>query len=135
MKMTKQTYAPGTHPSLPAPISTTGVIFWLRANLFSSVTNSIITLVSIYLLYLALPAAINWLFLDATYVGETRKDCAPGGACLAFIGERFNLFVYGFYPAELRWRVNLAAILLIVASAAVLWDTIQIGRASCRERV
>ena len=128
MKMTKQTYAPGTHPSLPAPISTTGVIFWLRANLFSSVTNSIITLVSIYLLYLALPAAINWLFLDATYVGETRKDCAPGGACLAFIGERFNLFVYGFYPAELRWRVNLAAILLIVASAAVLWDTIPARR-------
>ena len=98
MTMTKQTYAPGTHPSLPAPTSTTGLIYWLRVNLFSSVANSIITLVSLYLLYLALPASINWLFLDATYIGETRKDCAPNGACLAFIGERFNLFVYGFYP-------------------------------------
>ena len=110
--MTKQTYAPGTHPSLPAPISTTGLIYWLRVNLFSSVANSIITLVSLYLLYLALPASINWLFLDATYVGETRKDCAPDGACLAFIGERFNLFVYGFYPEHLRWRVNLALSLI-----------------------
>ena len=124
MTMTKQTYAPGTHPSLPAPISTTGLIYWLRVNLFSSVANSIITLVSLYLLYLALPASINWLFLDATYVGETRKDCAPDGACLAFIGERFNLFVYGFYPEHLRWRVNLATILLAVAGAAVLWESI-----------
>ena len=124
MTMTKQTYAPGTHPSLPAPTSTTGLIYWLRVNLFSSVANSIITLVSLYLLYLALPASINWLFLDATYIGETRKDCAPNGACLAFIGERFNLFVYGFYPEHLRWRVDLATILLAVAGAAVLWDNI-----------
>jgi general L-amino acid transport system permease protein len=122
--MTKETYAPGTHPSLPPPNNTVGIIHWLQKNLFSSVTNSIVTLVSIYLLYLALPSAINWLFIDATYVGETRKDCAPEGACLAFISERFNLFVYGFYPAELRWRVNLATILLVLAGAAVLWDKI-----------
>ena len=122
--MTKQTYAPGMHPSLPPPKSSIGVIHWLKENLFSSVSNSVVTLLAIYMLYLALPSAINWLFIDATYVGETRKDCAPNGACLAFIGERFNLFVYGFYPAELRWRVNLAFILLVVASAAVLWDSI-----------
>ena len=124
MTMTKETYAPGTHPSLPPPKNTVGVIYWLKENLFSSATNSIVTLVSIYLLYLALPSAINWLFIDATYVGTTRKDCAPDGACLAFIVERFNLFVYGFYPAELRWRVNLATLLLVVAGAAVLWDKI-----------
>ena len=97
--MTKQTYAPGTHPSLPAPTSTTGLIYWLRVNLFSSVANSIITLVSLYLLYLALPASINWLFLDATYIGETRKDCAPNGACLAFIGERLTSLYMVFTPS------------------------------------
>lgn len=122
--MTKQTYAPGTHPSMPPPSSTVGPIHWLRVNLFSSPINSIVTLIAMYCLYLAVPSAINWLFIDATYVGVTRKDCAPNGACLAFIGERFNLFVYGFYPAELRWRVNLAAVLLVVAGAAVLWDKI-----------
>ncbi|MDB4002083.1 amino acid ABC transporter permease [Oceanospirillaceae bacterium] len=124
MTMTKQTYVPGTHPSLPPPKGTTGIAYWLKMNLFSSLSNSVITLLAIYLLYLAIPPAINWLFLDATFVGTSRKDCAPDGACLAFIGERFNLFVYGFYPAELRWRVNLTAILLVVASAAVLWDKI-----------
>ncbi|MDC9720495.1 MAG: amino acid ABC transporter permease [Gammaproteobacteria bacterium] len=120
--MTEQTYAPGTYPDLPPPSDTVGPIHWLKVNLFSSPINSIVTLVAMYLLYLSLPSAISWLFIDATYVGETRKDCAPEGACMAFIGERFNLFVYGFYPAELRWRINLAAILLVVAGAAVLWD-------------
>ena len=120
--MTEQTYAPGTYPDLPPPSDTVGPIHWLKANLFSSPINTVVTLVAMYLLYLALPSAINWLFIDATYVGETRKDCAPEGACLAFIGERFNLFVYGFYPAELSWRVNLATILLVVAGASVLWD-------------
>ena len=126
--MTKQTYVPGTHPSMPAPKGTTGIAYWLKKNLFSSISNSVITLLAIYLLYLAIPPAINWLFFDATFVGTSRKDCDPNGACLAFIGERFNLFVYGFYPAELRWRVNLSAILLIVAGAAVLWDKIPARR-------
>jgi len=120
--MTQQTYAPGTHPDMPPPSGSVGPIHWLKQNLFSSVSNSIVTLLAIYCLYLTLPSAINWLFLDATYVGSTRKDCAPDGACLAFIGERFNLFVYGFYPADERWRVNLATILLVVAGASVLWD-------------
>lgn len=122
--MTKETYAPGMHPSLPPPKTAFGLLYWLKKNLFSSVANSIVSLICLYFLYLALPATINWLLLDATYVGTTKKDCAPGGACMAFIGERFSLFVYGFYPVEQRWRVDLSALLLIVAGAAVLWDNI-----------
>ncbi|HCH33533.1 MAG TPA: amino acid ABC transporter permease [Oceanospirillaceae bacterium] len=120
--MTQHTYAPGTHPDMPPPKGTVGPIHWLQQNLFSSASNSIVTLLAIYCLYLTVPSAISWLFLDATYVGSTRKDCASDGACLAFIGERFNLFVYGFYPVEQRWRVNLATVLLFVAGASVLWD-------------
>ena len=115
--MNQQNYAPGTLPDLPPPSGTVGPIHWLRKNLFSSAASSIVTLIAIYFLYLALPSAFSWLFLDATYVGQSRKDCAPDGACLAFIVERFNLFVYGFYPVEQRWRVNLATVLLAVAGA------------------
>ena len=40
----------------------------------------------------------------------------PGeGACWAFIAKRLNLFIYGFYPEYLYWRVNLTFILLILA--------------------
>ena len=119
--MTRQ-YAPGTHPDLPPPSNTVGPIHWLQVNLFSNIPNTIVSLVAIYLLAISVPSAIEWLFINATYVGENRNDCARDGACWAFISERFQLFVYGFYPETERWRVDLSAILLAVAIAAVLWE-------------
>lgn len=32
-----------------------------------------------------------------------RSDCSGEGACWVFVRERFTQFMYGFYPAELRW--------------------------------
>ncbi len=119
--MTQQ-YAPGTHPNLPPPSNTVGPIHWLRENLFSSIGNTIVTFVALYLLVLSIPAALDWAIWDANFTGENRKDCDLDGACWAFVGDRFNLFIYGFYPAEERWRVNLSGVLLVIATLGVLWD-------------
>ena len=54
MVFDKNNYAPGTHPDLPPPPGTVGVVGWLKNNLFSSLSNSILTLLSLYLLYLLL---------------------------------------------------------------------------------
>ena len=120
--MSKQTYAPGSHPDLPPPFTALGPVRWIKENLFSSYANSIITLICLYFLYISIPTAINWLFIDATYVGSSKAECVGGGACWAFISERFSLFVYGFYPEAHRWRVDITAIFLVIASAAVLWE-------------
>ncbi len=122
--MTQKTYKPGEHPNLPPPSNIIGPVAWIRGNLFSSPTNIVMTLLVAWFLYKILPAAIDWLFIDAVYVGENRDECrAKGdGACWAFIGERMRLFAYGFYPIEERWRVNLSFVLLFVAAAAVLFD-------------
>ena len=45
-----------------------------------------------------------------------------GAACWAFIKGRIQLFIYGFYPHDSRWRVNLSFILLIMAIVPVLYD-------------
>ncbi len=121
---TKQVYAPGTHPSLEPPANTVGTIAWLRNNLFSSYTNIAMTLLMAYILYLTLPAMINWLFIDAAYTGTSRLECREiaAGACWAFIGHRFELFVYGFYPEMERWRVNLSFLLMLFAFWPVLFD-------------
>ena len=127
---TEQTYTPGTHPDLPPPANTIGAIGWVRANLLSSKTNIVITVLTVYLLYVILPPTINWFFIDAVFTGASRDECREvarlanieGGACWAFIGHRFELFVYGFYPAEERWRVNIAFILLLSALYPVLFD-------------
>ncbi len=122
--MNGKTYKPGEHPDLPPPSNTIGPIAWIKENLFSSPTNVIMTIVVVWLLYKILPPAIDWLFLDAAYTGADRDECkAKGnGACWAFITERMRLFAYGFYPAGERWRVNLSFVLLLVATAAVLFD-------------
>ena len=114
---TEKAYAAGEHPDLPPPASEVGAIGWIRHNLFSSTTNIVITVLTFYLLYVIVPPMLNWLFLDAVFVADSRDDCraiaaAAGeelGACWAFIGKRFQLFVYGFYPVEERWRVNISS--------------------------
>ncbi|WOD10215.1 amino acid ABC transporter permease [Pseudomonas sp. NyZ704] len=102
---------------MPPPRQAIGVVAWLRANLFSSWFNSLLTLLSLYLIWLMVPPIIQWAFLQADWVGETRADCTSEGACWVFIQQRFGQFMYGFYPTELRWRVDLTAILAIVGAA------------------
>ena len=129
---TEKTYVAGEHPDLPPPASEVGAIGWIRHNLFSSTTNIVITVLTFYLLYVIVPPMLNWLFLDAVFVADSRDDCraiaaAAGeqlGACWAFIGKRFQIFVYGFYPADERWRVNIAFILMVAALVPVLFDNV-----------
>ncbi|MEO1189163.1 MAG: amino acid ABC transporter permease [Pseudomonadota bacterium] len=88
---------------------------WARRNLFSSWSNSILTLLCLYILYISIVPLVNWALLDATFTGTSKEDCAPGGACWAVVDARFSQYVYGLYPIEFRWRINLAFILLLVA--------------------
>lgn len=122
--MAQGTYKPGEHPDLPPPSDTIGPIAWIRENLLSSPANIIMTVLSAWFLYVVIPPTVEWMFLDAAFTGESRDECRAkaGGACWAFISERFNLFTYGFYPHESRWRVDLSFVLLLVALVAVLWD-------------
>ncbi|MDA0997865.1 MAG: amino acid ABC transporter permease [Proteobacteria bacterium] len=120
-------YAPGTHPSLPPPIGQAGVLLWLRANLFSSWVNTLMTLIGIFLLYKILPPLFDWSVLEAVTNAGSRAECreiSAHGACWAFIGDRISLMVYGFYPVEQRWRVDLSFVLLGLALVPVLFDKI-----------
>ena len=127
---TDQTYDPGTHPDLPPPANTIGVVGWVRSNLLNSTTNIVITVLTFYLLYLIVPPLLNWIFLDAVFSADSRDHCRaiakeagePLGACWAFIGHRFELFVYGFYPDAERWRVNIAFLMMLAAFYPVLFD-------------
>jgi general L-amino acid transport system permease protein len=119
-----RTYEPGTHPSLPPPISARGPILWVRQNLLGSPFNVILTLVSIYLLYLIVPGILNWAIFDAVFSAGSREECRAidSGACWAIANVRFGQFLYGFYPEDQRWRIDLTAVLFILALLPVLWD-------------
>jgi len=106
-----------TAPSLAPPSTSVSVLAWLRQNLFSSPFNTILTLLCLWLLYKILPPLVSWAILNANFVGDSRADCVAGGACWVFVKARFGQFMYGFYPADQRWRIDVAFLILIVGLA------------------
>ncbi len=100
------------------PAAHAGPLDWIRRNLFPDWRQGLLTLVVLWALVQVVPALASWFIVNATWRGD-RADCvAAGGACWAFVGARWGQFVYGFYPLEERWRVNVAVVLLVVS---VVW--------------
>jgi len=107
----------------PAPIKTTGFVGFLRTRLFTSPTNIMLTIVSALLLWFVAVPAIRFLLIDAVWRGIDRNACLAEnvghavGACWPFVEAKFSQLIYGFYPEQERWRVNLtfliAALLLL----------------------
>ncbi len=123
-------YAPGEHPDMKPPLGQTGLLYWLRKNLFSGWFSILLTLLSVVFLWFATPPIVSWLFTDAVFSATSRLDCAKQGtgACWGFIGVRWDQFVYGFYPSDERWRVILALILMFVAIVPILWNKIPLRK-------
>lgn len=108
-------------PDRPPPLAQRGVVAWLRGNLFSSPLNTLLTLVAVYFLYRVLPPLLGWLVLNADFVGAERGACDSGGACWVFIANRWQQFVYGYYPEAERWRVNVVFLGLLPAAALLIY--------------
>ncbi|MFC0267471.1 amino acid ABC transporter permease [Kushneria aurantia] len=100
-----------------APDRRTGLVGWLRANLFSSPLNSLVTLALAALLVRLIWPFLEWALFNANFLGESREACSSGGACWVYISARFETIIYGFYPPELRWRVNIVFVLLALVIA------------------
>jgi general L-amino acid transport system permease protein len=111
-------------PAMPPPARERGLTGWVREHLFSSPLNITLTLLSLLLLWWIVPPLLNFLVLDATWAGDDRAACVVtperprAGACWPFVIERINFFIYGFYPANERWRVDVFFALLAIG---IVW--------------
>jgi general L-amino acid transport system permease protein len=108
---------------LPPPVIATGPIGWMRANLFSSPTNAVLTVLVVALLVWVIPPLVRFLIIDATWSGSDRSAClgSEQGACWAFVIDRLSFFIYGSYPIPQRWRVDLFFAMLVFGGAWLLW--------------
>ncbi len=84
---------------------TVGVPGWIRANLFSSPTDGVITIVLGAIIALAIFQSINWVFFTASWEAVT---------------SRVPLYVIGRYPQELYWR-PLTTLLLVSVLLGIAW--------------
>ncbi len=107
--------AVGTAQSAPA-IAPVGGVAWVRANLFSTPVNTLLTLLGIGLLWLILPPLIRWGLINAAWSGglEACKKVQGSGACWIFIAEKYRLMLFGLYPYEEQWRPLLMTVILIL---------------------
>jgi len=120
-------------PEQAPPLTSSGIIGWMRENLFDGWMNSILTIVSLIVVYSILSSILPWMVHSswtAQSLDECRKQIAeaygPGsqGACWAVIRERYAQLFFGFYPQELYWRPITAFVLLLAAISPVLFDRI-----------
>jgi general L-amino acid transport system permease protein len=99
------------------PVVTSGVIGWLRANLFNSVFNTILTILAVYLLVSTVPPLIRWAVIDAIWSAPNGQACRPGGqeagACWAFIGEKWRYIFFGRFPYSEQWRPLFVVVIFI----------------------
>ncbi len=85
----------------------------LNKNVNTSNFNAVLTLLIIFLIIKAIPPSMSWMVFDANIAGDSRDACTGTGACWTYIKVWFKRFMYGMYPNELHWRVNVAFILVI----------------------
>jgi general L-amino acid transport system permease protein len=123
-------------PQSPPPASSVGLVGWLRANLFSSWLNTLVTLICLAVIWYVLAGLIPWTF-QSVWSAKSLNECREimqatwgdthGHACWGVIRDRWEQLLFGFYPngsdgtPDLRWRPILALILLVVAVAPILF--------------
>jgi general L-amino acid transport system permease protein len=115
------------------PASQTGIIKWLRENMFSSIPNAILTVLALWAIYTVLSHILPWVF-QSSWSAVSLKTCRVAiietygegttGACWAVIRERWPQLLFGFYPKTLYMRPVLAFVLLLVAISPILFAAV-----------
>ncbi|MCT2534253.1 amino acid ABC transporter permease [Aquibacillus koreensis] len=95
-------------PTSSPPKSTIGILGWLKQNLFNNWYNSILTILSVLVLYFALKGTLTWVFTTAQW---------------DIVADNFRLFMVGQFPVEEIWRIWLALSLvsLLFGLSAGIW--------------
>lgn len=113
MPIVKATKTPDRAP----PLSETSVVGWLVRNLFSSVFNTILSIVTLYVIFVTVKGLWVWGISDAVWVADNRRECfeiSLEGACWAGVIAWLDNIMYGRYPREEIWRINLGLVMLVI---------------------
>jgi general L-amino acid transport system permease protein len=87
------------------PVASVGVLGWLRQNLFSSLANTILTLVSVAFLFLFGRALLTWAFTQANWGAVTGN---------------LEVLTWGRYPESQVWRLG-ASVLILLTLGVLTW--------------
>jgi general L-amino acid transport system permease protein len=100
-----------TSSELKPPITSVGIIGWIRANLFNSPLNSLLSILILFGLYKLVPPLAKWALFKSVWFssGEVCKDAT--GACWSVVTQNLRFILFGFYPYAEQWRPVIAILL------------------------
>jgi general L-amino acid transport system permease protein len=100
--------AQSTPPTKPPPALETGVIAWVRNNLFSSVLNTFLTFAGLAIIIGTLVSFVTWTVQDANWFAITFN---------------FRGFMLGRYEAPYEWRSTVAVltVIFVMGAAVAVW--------------
>jgi general L-amino acid transport system permease protein len=114
-----------TMPVAPrlAPALSVGWLGWVRANLFSSWLNSLVTIALAYFIVKYAIGFVDWAFVHAIWSvpndaagrpdTSSCRDNKGFGACWAVINEKHRFMLFGTYPFEQHWRPAVVCVLFV----------------------
>jgi general L-amino acid transport system permease protein len=117
-------HRPGEHPDLPPPMLVSGPVAWLKRNFFSSISNSILTILALILLYVVIPPMVDWAFVQANFGGGLRttkifelkvlesttgltEQSTEANASGAFDAKLTNILIPGNTPGAIIGKLEL----------------------------
>ena len=98
--------------TLKPPKASIGALGWIKANLFNGWFNSLLTLAILYLLWVALPPFVRWVFIDSHWFSGGAACREGGGACWSVVFKNLRFIIFGFFPYNAQWRPLLAMLIL-----------------------
>ena len=94
------------------PATNVGVIGWVKANLFNGWFNSLLSILTLFLLYKTVPPLVRWAFIDSVWQASGAGCREAAGACWSVIRANFRFIIFGFYPYDQQWRPFIAMLIL-----------------------
>ncbi len=114
-------------PAEAPPVTSSGIVGWMRENLFATWRDTIMTVIFGVLIVYLLAHLLPWLIFNAVWFADNIRECREinaNGACFAVVTSRFEQLIFGFYPSEHYWRPILTFFLMLAAIAPVLHDNL-----------
>ena len=116
----------GERPQLAPPVDDSGVMGWMRRNLFSSWANGITTVVLVGAVGWVLSGFLEWAVFTANFTASVGSECRGQGACWALIREKYRYIFFGSFPYEQHWRPLFAVIamlaMLVLSADRRMWN-------------
>ena len=103
----------GQKDDIKPPLTSVGVIGWMKSNLFDSFFNSVLTVLTLLFLWKIVPPLVRWIFINSLWTSTAAECRAVTGACWSVITANYRFILFGFFPYDQQWRPLFAMILLV----------------------